>query len=145
MIIGQSFTSIHDKGQVSIPTGLASDLTKRVFLTQGLDRNIMLFPESTFHNLTEQLQKLNLADPKARHLLRVFLASAIEVNLDATNQFEIPESLRKFACIESQTIFIGQGNYIEIWDPENWNKQELALRDVDTEPHRFNQFTINLG
>jgi MraZ protein len=145
MLFGQLSTSINKKGQIIIPSNLAAILSKRAFITQGLDRNLLLIPENAFQFLYEQLQGLNLANPKARLLLRVFLGNAYETVLSPSNRLDLPDSLIKFAYLENQAILIGQGNFIEIWNPIYWSKQELFYQDVETDPERFCQFKIAFG
>jgi MraZ protein len=145
MLFGQLLTSINKKGQITIPSNLGIALSKRIFITQGLDRNLLLIPESTFQFLYEQLQGLNLADPKARLLLRIILGTAYETMLDPTNHLVLPENLKKFASLDTQAVLIGQGSFIEIWNPSHWSKQELFYQDVETDPERFSHFNISFG
>jgi len=145
MLFGQLLTSINKKGQITIPPNLATTLSKRVFITQGLDRNLLLIPESAFQLLYEQLQGLNLTDPKARLLLRILLGNAYETMLDPTNQLELPDNLKNFAYLDSQAVLIGQGSFMEIWNPSYWSKQELFYQDVETDPERFSHFNIAFG
>ena len=145
MLFGQTLTSINAKGQLVLPSYLATSLPEKVFITQGLDRNLLLFPEKTFEYLYEQLKGLNLADPKARILLRTILGSACELIIDPANHLELPGSLKIFANVDSQAVLIGQGSFMEIWNPTDWRTQELSYQDVEADPERFCNFNIAFG
>ena len=145
MLFGQSLTTIDKENRIAIPASLAAMLTERVYITQGLDRNLLLIPESTFQILYKQLQGLNLADPQARLLLRMLLGTAFETRLDQAYYLELPDLLKEFAGIDKKAVLIGQGGYIEIWAPGIWSQQELSYQDVDADPERFSHFNIAFG
>lgn len=145
MLIGRSLSSVDKKNRLNIPAGFVGDLSKRVFVTQGLDRNLLLFPESSFENIFQQMRGLNLADSNARLLMRLMLGTACDVEIDTGNRISISEALREFAGLERDVVLIGQGNFIEIWDPELWRHQELKCQDVETDPDKFNRFDVSFG
>jgi MraZ protein len=80
---------------------------------------------------------LNLAEPIARLLLRLFLGSAVELQAERSGLVAIPEELRQFAGLQDELVLVGQGDYFEIWAPELWGKQEAQLRDADANSSRF--------
>ena len=48
-------------------------------MTQGFDRNVQVLTAGAFQQLYRQAASLNIADPLARLMLRLFLGSAIEL------------------------------------------------------------------
>jgi len=86
-----------------------------------------------------------MADPLARLLFRMILGSAFEASIDEQGRIVIPDELQNFAALSGQVLLIGQGNYYEVWSPDQWRKQEEQLADAETNASRFSELTILAG
>ena len=105
-------------------------------MTQGFDRNVQVLTAGAFRQLYRQAALLNTADPLARLMLRLFLGSAVELPANKSTM-AIPDSLRAYAGLEGNVLLIGQGDYFEIWSPDQWREQESQLQDAATNASRF--------
>jgi len=110
-------------------------------MTQGFDRNLQVLTAGAFRQLYQQAAALNIADPLARMLLRLFLSNAVELPA-AVSSLGIPDNLKEFAELRENVLLIGQGDYFEIWSPELWGPQEAQLRDVEANASRFAALTL---
>ena len=63
----------------------------------------------------EKLAKLSITNANSRAFKRFFQGSAIELELDSQDRITIPQNLRMYAGLEKEIMFVGQGEYIEIW------------------------------
>jgi MraZ protein len=63
---------------------------------------------------------LNLS---VRDTFRFIIAGAFEVDLDKQGRLVVPQSLREFAQIESDVVFLGMKDWVEIWNLEIWQKR----------------------
>lgn len=95
-----------------------------------------------FQEIYRRIVSLNIADPLARLLLRLVLGTAYELKADGDGQIAIPNDLKEFANLHEDILLIGQGDYFEIWAPDLWNKQEVQLRDAETNSSRFSILTV---
>ena len=111
-------------------------------MTQGFDRNLQILTAEVFRKVAQQVSSLNLADPLARQLLRLLLASAVPLQAEAIAGVTIPDDLRKFAALHSDVVLIGQGDYIEIWAPELWAEQDNQLQDAEANASRFSALHV---
>lgn len=145
MLLGQHTTTISKSDQVTLPSILAGTLPKRVFITQGFDRNLLLIPDDIFETTYERIRGMNLADPKARLLLRMILGSAVETTIGPSGDVIIPKSLCEFASLEDTVTIIGQGSYLEIWNPGTWSKQESRIQDIEADPNRYCDINLTIG
>jgi len=102
-----------------------------------------VLPTNTFDHLVQHLSSLNLADPLARLLSRMLLGGAefLEAGQDGT--LTLPKELAGFAGLTEGIIFVGQGDYFELWSPDRWEKQKELLRDVQANAQRFSAFQIS--
>jgi MraZ protein len=141
LFLGKFSTPLAPKNRFSVPTAFRAQLTSRMYITQGFDRNLQVLTENAFHEIYRRVVSLNIADPLARLLLRLILGTAAELSLD-NNNLMIPENLKEFANLQDDIFLIGQGDYFEIWATDQWNKQELELSDTEKNSVRFSALTV---
>ena len=112
------------------------------FMTQGFDRNLQVLTANAFQEIYRRVTSLNIADPLARLLLRLILGTATEMGVDKSNHLMIPENLKEYANLQGNILLVGQGDYFEIWSPDLWTRQEVQLRDAETNSARFSLLTV---
>ncbi len=60
--------------------------------------------------------------------------SAVEVEIDNQDRITIPQNLRLYAELEKEILFVGQGEYIEIWAKSKFDEaNECDVSDVAEE------------
>jgi len=136
MFLNQYQHSFDDKGRLTIPARFRM-LPDGAYVIQGLDRNLMVLPPDAFQVIYERLMSLSLTDPGARLLRRVILGNALQVTLDNAGRILLTQNLREFAGLQTEVIFVGQGDYFEIWSPELWQGQQEQVNDTATNAQRF--------
>ncbi len=137
MFLGQFRYSIDEKGRLMIPARFREALQGGAYLTQGFDKCLMVMTEVYFQEVYERLNAMNLTDPIARILRRLLLASAYQVEVDRVGRILLPANLREFAVLENAAVIVGQGEYFEVWAPDEWQKQLALITDVDSNLQRF--------
>ncbi|HET6846450.1 MAG TPA: division/cell wall cluster transcriptional repressor MraZ [Anaerolineales bacterium] len=142
MFLGKYARTLDVKNRITVPPAFQTELTGGAYMTQGFDRNLQVLTAGAFKQLYHQAASLNVADPLARLMLRLFLGSATELPAGKSTLM-IPDSLRAYAGLEGNVLLIGQGDYFEIWSPEEWRQQESQLQDAATNASRF--ATLELG
>lgn len=113
-----------------------------IYLTQGFDQNLLILTEATFHEIFQRISSLNIADPLVRLLSRMFLGKAIFLKLDSRGAISLPASLMKYANLSDDLVIVGQGDYLEIWSPDQWDLQQVQINDAQANSQRFSTFTI---
>jgi transcriptional regulator MraZ len=78
-----------------------------------------------------------LTDPGARLLRRVILGNALQVTPDNAGRILLTSNLRDFANLQSEVVFVGQGDYFEIWSPDLWHEEEKQVNDAENNAKRF--------
>lgn len=142
MFLGKFFYGLDNKYRFQIPIEFKEDLTGDIFVTQGFDHNLLVLPEDVFRDLYKKLSGLNITDPLARLLFRLFLGAANEVKINAHGYLTIPKDLLGYAEIDNEILVIGQGDYFEIWSTERWRKQEAEIRNTESNTERFSTFVL---
>jgi MraZ protein len=137
MFLNQYQHSFDDKGRLTIPSKFRELPDEGAFVVQGLDRNLMVLPPAVFQLLYDRLMAMNLTDPTARLLRRIILGNAMQVVPDGAGRILLSPNLKEYAYLKENVVFVGQGDYIEIWTPELWKEQEVQVSNVEANAQRF--------
>lgn len=137
MFLNQYHHSFDDKGRLTIPAKFRILPEEGAFVIQGLDRNLMVLPPDVFRLIYDRLMTMSLTDPGARLLRRVILGNALQVSPDSAGRILLTPNLREFADLQNEVVFVGQGDYFEIWSPNMWQEQEKQVNDAENNAKRF--------
>jgi len=137
MFLNQYQHSFDDKGRLTIPSKFRELPAEGAFAVQGLDRNLMVLPPPVFQILYDRLMAMNLTDPTARLLRRIILGNALRVAPDSAGRILLSPNLKEYADLKKNAVFVGQGDYFEIWSPELWKEQEIQVSDAEANSQRF--------
>ena len=122
MLIGEYEHSLDAKGRLIMPAKLREDMGEKFILTTGLDGCLFGFSMSEWEKFEDKLKALPITNKNARNFVRFFLSGATECELDKQGRFLIPNNLRTAANLEKETVIIGVGTRLEIWDKSTWSK-----------------------
>lgn len=143
MFWGEYSHSIDKKGRLIVPARYRPQLCEGAILTRGLDENLVIYPEDSWKQLTEQLNEYPITHPTGRALKRLLFSGAIEISLDRQGRLLIPSYLRNYASLDGEALVVGMETYIEIWEPSRWHN---ALNNVSTElADSGSRFTFSLS
>ncbi|MGB7341639.1 MAG: division/cell wall cluster transcriptional repressor MraZ [Phototrophicaceae bacterium] len=120
MFWGEYAHQLDSKGRLIIPSRLRDKLTDDAILTRGLDHNLVIYPASTWKNVTTQLNEMPITHPTARALRRLLFSGAVEISLDKQGRVNIPNYLLEYASIEDSILLVGMETFIELWQPDQW-------------------------
>ena len=132
MFIGEYTHTLDPKNRLSLPAKFRKDLGKSVVLTRGLDKCLFVYPKKEW--ATEAAARAAHASGTAagRGLARLFLAGAMEAEVDSAGRVLIPDHLKGYAHLRSKAVVAGVASRIEIWDEATWKKYTTAIeRDAD--------------
>lgn len=122
MFIGEYQHSIDPKKRLALPSKFRGELGARVVVTRGLDRSLFVYPMKVWEELAGKLGSLPVGETGTRSFIRLMLAGATDVELDAQGRVLIPEYLKKEAGLAKEVTVVGLYNRLEIWDTKEWEK-----------------------
>lgn len=138
MFLGRFYHNLDDKGRLTVPARFRDALSNGgAYIMQGFDHNLLILPSIKFNTLSQRINKMSMTDPDARLLRRLLYSSANFVEVDKSGRILIPQFLRESANLDIQAVIIGNGDYIEIWSPDEWSSQNEQLQDAQLNAHRF--------
>lgn len=137
MFLGRFEHTIDEKGRLTIPARYRELLADGAFITQGLDRNLIVLPAASFQNMSENVNALSMTDPSARQLRRLIFSSAVQCDIDRAGRVLIPQFLRESIGVSETAVIVGVGGHFEIWSPTHWAMQNDILQDTEANAQRF--------
>ena len=145
MFLGRYRHNLDSKDRLTIPAKYREYLGDDLYFVQGFDANVMAMSTPTFEKILHRLEALNIADPDVRLLNRRILGTATQVEVDRNGRVLLPDFLREEARLGKELVLVGQGEYFEIWSPEEWAKQIAAQLDTEANNQRFKVLDLRLG
>lgn len=113
--------AVDPKGRLFVPAKLRPELGEAFYVTLGLDHCLSVYTEEGWSKILEKFNGLSVA---ASSKMRFLFANAAKCEPDKQGRFLLPANLRKYAGIEDEVTFIGQGDRAEIWDTATYQKME---------------------
>jgi MraZ protein len=125
MLLGEYEYKVDSKGRLPLPPKFRQEFGSGLVLTRGFESCIFVYTPEEFKKLADTLSPNQvLAKSKMRKLNRFTFGNAFDLSLDGQGRIALPHSLRQYASIKDTAVIVGVGKYIELWDPELWNKEQ---------------------
>ncbi|OCG77106.1 division/cell wall cluster transcriptional repressor MraZ [Gilliamella sp. Occ4-3] len=124
MFSGAISINLDNKGRLAIPTRYREFLSEGMVCTIGLyDPCLTLYSMSEWKCIEQQLATLSAIVETERRIKRLLLGYATECLMDNSGRILLSSTLRTYAKLEKNTMFVGQSNKFEIWDETSWYQQ----------------------
>jgi MraZ protein len=136
MLRGQFEHAVDAKGRTSLPAryrdALEATGSSRLILTRGLYGSCLdVFPLKQWEELEAKVAELPSFDPNVVKLRRLYISAAVECDLDKQGRVLIPPTLRDFAAIDKNVVWVGMTTKAELWSSEHWLREtENASSDM---------------
>ena len=146
MFLGQFSHSIDSKGRITVPVRFRAVLASGAYLTQGFEKNLMVYTTESFSRLADKASSLTTTDPEARAIRRVIFGGATEVGLDSAGRILLPLFLREYADLDhGEVAIVGAGEYFELWNSDIWSDVLESVTDPEVNARRFTDFDLSAG
>lgn len=133
--LGNIEAKVDNKGRLFVPALYRKSLEKEEeeALYLGIDAKcVKLYPESVWKKLDEEFKaNLNLWDKEDMKLYRQFTSRVEYVELDSNGRVLIQKKHLETIEVEAEALFVGVGNYFEVWNKENFAKSLYSEDDFD--------------
>lgn len=131
MLIGEYLVHLGEKNRIAVPKKIRDNLSGQTIVTRGYERCLLLVDAQRWKSLIEEINKNPLLSINVRDTKRYLVGGAAEVEVDSQGRFVLPESLKDFSGINEKVIFLGVGEWVEVWSEERWKeKLELLSQNV---------------
>ena len=138
MFLGQFHHSIDEKGRLIIPSRYREQLTDNALIvTAGFESSLIVLTPDLFDIVANQMRAKPITDSTSRKFRRFFFSNAQEIELDKMGRILLPAFLRETANLNDNAVLAGNGEYFELWSPDNWDAESTRLKDSEANEQRF--------
>ncbi len=126
--------SLDGKGRVIIPVAFREELGENFTITVNPTRTaIAVYPQDVWAGELEKLSHINPMDKRGAQYVRYRMSvSFTGNNIDAQGRVLVPQKLRAKMGLARDIVFVGMGDYIEIWDADAYAQfDEQAEENFD--------------
>lgn len=131
MFQGASSLSLDAKGRLSVPTRHRDALgaeSGQLTITKHPHGCLMIFPRSEWERFRGRIAALPM---QAQWWRRIFLGNAMDVEMDGSGRVLVSPELRADAGITRESILLGMGSYLELWDAQTYAAKEAEAKQAE--------------
>ncbi len=129
---GQFLHTIDDKNRFKVPASMREGLGLKVYIIKSPDpdtRCIYLYSEDGWQEVYEQFNKGNVHNAATRRMARKILSKVMYAEVDKGGRITLNATVKEFLGVENEVYVIGVNKHIELWLPEEWDKEEEIFED----------------
>ena len=132
------------KGRLLLPAKIKAKLPDcskhEIILARGFEPCLTIYTKEEYDKVYQEFSSLNTYNPDQRKLQRNFFRGSVEIDLDNLGRFLIPKRLAQYAQLDKETLIVGAGKVLEIWNPDVYDEHivdspeeysELARKYLD--------------
>jgi MraZ protein len=125
LFLGRYDYSIDAKGRVNIPAkfrkGLNPEAEETFIICRAPSSCLRAYPKDLWKKRQDELEAL-AETPDGLLLKRQIFGTLSESTLDAQGRVSLTQVQMNLAEIKKDVTLIGEGDYLEVWDTEKFNK-----------------------
>ena len=122
------------KGRVSLPSdwrAIVKDSDSEIVCYRSLSSPCI---EGCLEDMLEKLatemeNSLDFFSEEQDDISNLIFGDAKRYPFDSTGRIMLSEKLLKHAQITNSAVFVGKGRKFQIWNPQNWAKEEQRIRE----------------
>lgn len=122
--LGELSRKVDRKGRVVLPAEYRDLLDGDFYVTRGRDRCLYVFPLEVWERRKKALGELDEGSAADRAQVRAFFSGASRPELDSAGRVQLSLRLREYAGLSQDVVFVGAGEYAEIWADEAWARYQ---------------------
>lgn len=115
------------KGRISLPARfreqLAAESATTLVITSGFDGSLWCFPPAAWSTLQDKVRAMPRIKQEVRDLVHVLISPAQDCPLDNAGRVLVPPFLRQRADLQSNVVWAGALERIELWNAARWQKR----------------------
>lgn len=121
------------KGRVSLPSdyrAIVKELSTEIVCYRSLSAPCIegCLEDSLDKLATEIENSTDFFSETQDNLTNLIFGDAKRFPFDSTGRIVLTEKLLQHAGITDSAVFVGKGRKFQIWNPENWAKEEARIR-----------------
>ena len=116
------------KGRINVPVrhrdALMACCNGQLTMTRDPKGFLLIYPRPAWEVVERELLALKMASDGWK---RIFLGSAVDVEIDGASRLSVPAELRAAAGLEKDVLLVGNGRRLELWDRQRHDAEEAKV------------------
>ena len=138
MFRGVNQVNMDAKGRLTVPTRYRDEIIEScrgsmVVTIDTEERCLLIYPQPAWEDIQRKVESLPSFNTAARRVQRLLIGHATDIPMDRNGRLLITPPLREYANLDKQTVLLGQGNKLELWDESVWNARRDQWLEVQSE------------
>ena len=138
MFRGVNQVNMDAKGRLTVPTRYRDEINEScrgsmVVTIDTEERCLLIYPQPAWEDIQRKVESLPSFNTAARRVQRLLIGHATDIPMDRNGRLLITPPLREYANLDKQTVLLGQGNKLELWDESVWNARRDQWLEVQSE------------
>ena len=131
LLTGEYRNTLDEKGRVMFPAKLRAGISSDcLIVTKAIDRCLWLFTPEEWESMSSKMMaNASPFSEQNRIIMRRFIAPAQEIEFDKSGRLSIPQSLREYAGLLKDCVFLGEQKFIELWNAEAYEAYLTQTED----------------
>src|SRR6185369_15138137 len=125
MFQGASALALDAKGRLTVPARhrdvLRATANDQLTVTKHPDGCLLVFPRPVWEGFRDKVAALPMS---ADGWKRIFLGSAMDVDIDSASRVLVSPELRAAAGLSKDVMLLGMGTRFELWDAQRYAAHE---------------------
>lgn len=143
---GEYDCKLDAKGRLVLPAKIKNSLPEasgtELVIRRGFEPCLVLYPMVEYKKIFSKIAGLSEFNEEYRNLQRNFFRGNAIVELDGAGRILVPKNMLTFAGLEKESIVVGMGNRVEIWDASRYDdyliKDQKEFSEL-AEKHLFDE------
>lgn len=124
---GNSALTLDAKGRMTIPAryrdALMESAQGALTITRNFDGGLLIYPRPVWEEKRETIMQLPMS---ARHVQRMLLGNAQDVDIDGSGRVLIAPELRTATAMIKDVVLVGMGRHFDLWDAQMFAQMQAA-------------------
>jgi MraZ protein len=129
MLIGEVTYKVGQKHRLALPKQFRDELGSDLIVTRGFEGCLVLVRTDRWRELMTDVETGSFLDVHSRESARFLFGGAARVTLDSQGRFILPDALFAHAGLQDEVVFVGVGNWLEVWSADRWAVQLQQLAE----------------
>ncbi len=129
MLVGEEQYKLGQKHRLAIPKKFRQILGDSLIISRGYEGCLIVVNQQMWLNITQPISQGSFLDQNTRASARFLMGGAHQVTLDSQGRCIIPAPLYEHAGFDQEVVFVGLGQWLEVWSLERWQSMQTQLAD----------------